>query len=231
MKILSWNILQGGGKRVQQVADAIIAHDPDIVCLSEFRNNDHGMFLRTKLLPLGYRHQFTTSAPKSSNAVFLASKIQGTSRLFVEELGDYQHQLIELETEKFSIFSLYAPHKVKDIPHFKVILNLMKTREKPCIFAGDFNSGINHVDQVGKSFWHSQYWDYFKNAGYGSSFRLKHPEGREYSWFSHKGNGFRYDHIVIPEEWTDLIEDSWFSQEERLAKYSDHTPQILELHL
>ena len=38
MRLLSWNILQGGGKRATGIADAIVDIAPDIVSLQEFRN-------------------------------------------------------------------------------------------------------------------------------------------------------------------------------------------------
>ena len=37
MKLLSWNIQHGGGARLARIADAIIAHDPDVIALSEYR--------------------------------------------------------------------------------------------------------------------------------------------------------------------------------------------------
>jgi exonuclease III len=37
MKLLSWNILQGGGKRLDQIGMAIDSHDPDVVVLNEAR--------------------------------------------------------------------------------------------------------------------------------------------------------------------------------------------------
>ena len=37
MKILSWNILQGGGRRAGDIVKTIAGHAPDIVTLQEFR--------------------------------------------------------------------------------------------------------------------------------------------------------------------------------------------------
>ena len=37
MRLLAWNIRQGGGTRLPRIADALKRHDADIVVLSEYR--------------------------------------------------------------------------------------------------------------------------------------------------------------------------------------------------
>jgi hypothetical protein len=37
MRLLAWNIRQGGGSRLPRIADALKRHDADIVVLSEYR--------------------------------------------------------------------------------------------------------------------------------------------------------------------------------------------------
>jgi hypothetical protein len=37
MRLLSWNIQQGGGARTGRIIDALVSHDPDLIALSEFR--------------------------------------------------------------------------------------------------------------------------------------------------------------------------------------------------
>ena len=35
LRILSWNIRQGGGRRLGQIVDAIARHEPDVVAINE----------------------------------------------------------------------------------------------------------------------------------------------------------------------------------------------------
>jgi len=37
MRLLAWNIRQGGGSRLPRIAEALKRHDADIVILSEYR--------------------------------------------------------------------------------------------------------------------------------------------------------------------------------------------------
>ena len=38
MKLLSWNILQGGGRRADGIAKVLLEHAPDIITLQEYRD-------------------------------------------------------------------------------------------------------------------------------------------------------------------------------------------------
>lgn len=59
MKILSWNIWDGGvskknykdGRpRINDIAKAILSHDPDVAVITEYKNNDLGRDLKNSLL-------------------------------------------------------------------------------------------------------------------------------------------------------------------------------------
>ncbi|HMT54361.1 MAG TPA: hypothetical protein PKD16_08970, partial [Saprospiraceae bacterium] len=94
---------------------------------------------------------------------------------------------------------------------------------------GDFNSGINGIDQVGDSFWYEDQLKEMNKIGYIDAFRFLHGDVREYSWYSHQGNGFRYDHTYIHESLSSVIKECYYLHECREKKYSDHAPMVLKL--
>ena len=55
MRLLAWNIRQGGGSRLPRIADALKRHDADIVVLSEYRGGPSALRLCAALQALGYR--------------------------------------------------------------------------------------------------------------------------------------------------------------------------------
>jgi exodeoxyribonuclease-3 len=59
--------------------------------------------------------------------------------------------------------------------------------------------------------------------------RHRYPDGREYSWFSTRSNGFRIDHAFLSHPLAARPGAIHFSNEERVAGFSDHSPLILEL--
>ena len=94
---------------------------------------------------------------------------------------------------------------------------------------GDFNTGKNFIDQKGDSFWYTSELKDLEEAGMVDGFRHVHGDVESYSWFSHKGNGYRYDHIYVSKDLLPLVKQCDYIHEARENKLSDHSPMILEL--
>jgi len=65
MKIVEWNIRQGGGIRIDQIIDNILNHDSDYYVLTEYRNNENGRKLIESMAKNGYDHHFALPADKN----------------------------------------------------------------------------------------------------------------------------------------------------------------------
>jgi len=229
LKILSWNIRQGGGTRTDDILKSVYQHNPHIIIFSEFRNNQSGAMIRTRLMMKGYSHQFVTAAQKQTNSVLIASKLHGDSQLFYDEVKDFPESVVMLKTSGIEIYGLYLPHKKKH-ELFKFLLHRV-AEGNPVILAGDFNTGVNGVDQKGDSFWYSEYLGKLEEANVFDAFRHFHPEAEEYSWYSHGGNGFRYDHTWVHDSLKPFLADCSYSHQEREAGTSDHSVMLLELQV
>ena len=227
-RLWAWNIRQGGGSRANQIASVCAAQRADVVVLSEFRNNDAGDLIRTKLLLAGYRCQVVTDADARINSVLIASKEAGSSQLFHDLSYDYPYGVARLDLEACSVYGLYLPHKKKH-RLFDLLEDDVKRRDRPAILAGDWNTGINGVDQKGNSFWYSDRLEDFERIGLRDCYRAVHPDARDYSWWSPGGNGYRYDHIWASETLVAQVEDCGFDHEQRESGLSDHSPMFLRL--
>jgi hypothetical protein len=53
MRLLAWNIRQGGGSRLTAICEALARHDADVLVLSEYRGGDSALRLREALARLG----------------------------------------------------------------------------------------------------------------------------------------------------------------------------------
>ena len=226
-KLVSWNIRQGGGSRRVEIVKSLLSYNADMIILSEFRNNDHGHYIRAKLLAQGYLHQIATAAPSNDNAVLIASKFAGHSQHFQKEGGDFPHAILKAKLDPFDVYGMYLPHKKKHIL-FDVLVEALSS-DTPAILAGDFNTGKNYIDQKGKTFWYTEYLFKMEEMGYVDAFRAKHGEVKEYSWYSHQGNGFRYDHTYIHESIVPILTNCYYHHEDRENGLSDHSPMVLEL--
>ena len=46
VRLLAWNIRQGGGARLPVIGEALARHDADVLVLSEYRGGDSALRLR-----------------------------------------------------------------------------------------------------------------------------------------------------------------------------------------
>lgn len=228
LKVLSWNIQAGGGSRLRGIAKAIAASKSEIVILSEYRNNESGAKLRQLLLLAGYRYIAVTHALKNDNSVCIASKLSFDSELHPTSDEKYGANILSAHFAAFSVLGVYLPHKKKH-KLFDFINSDICMSEKPYIIAGDYNSGINGVDQKGNSFWYEDDLKKMTKLEYLDAFRLVHEDAKEYSWYSHQKNGYRYDHTYIHSSLKQIIKDCYYEHSWREEKLSDHSAMVLGL--
>jgi len=228
LKILSWNIQQGGGSRYLKILQSIEIEKPHILVFSEYRNNKTGELIKKDLLNKGYIHQIFPEISKQKNTVLLASKVPFAGSVFPQCDSAYAHSIVKAEFDSFELYGCYLPHKKKHqlIPFLR---NEIQNSEKPSILVGDLNVGINGVDQKGNSFWYQDELHALLESGISDAFRLVHKDIREYSWYSHQGNGYRYDHSYVQDVLESTVKDCYYLHSYREQKYADHSPMVLVL--
>src|SRR5258708_33052372 len=74
MRLLAWNIRQGGGSRVARIADALTRHEADILVLSEYRGGEAAKRLLGALNSLGYAYVTALAPPPRFNGVLIAAR-------------------------------------------------------------------------------------------------------------------------------------------------------------
>jgi exodeoxyribonuclease III len=228
LKIISWNIQQGGGSRTLLISNALVNGNFDIIVLSEFKNNENGRKIQEILAKSGFHYQINTKAFSDENSVIIASKHKGEGQLYENADPIFTNNIATAKFSAFNLMGVYLPHKKKhNLLHF--ITNEISKSDVPFIVVGDYNIGHNFIDQKGDSFWYQAELQAFEKTGMVDTFRLKNGKAEEYSWFSHQGNGFRYDHTYVHESLTPIVKNCYYLHEWRQNKLSDHSPMVLEL--
>src|SRR4249920_202162 len=74
MRLLAWNIRQGGGTRLVGIMAALARHDADVLILSEYRGGDSADRLRIALHATGYRHVTELVPPPGRTGVLIAAR-------------------------------------------------------------------------------------------------------------------------------------------------------------
>ena len=226
--LVSWNIRQGGGRRVAAILETLSRLRPHTVVLTEFRKNGAGAALREHLVGLGLSHQASGPAETGQNTVFIASRSDFEPVTFESELGSESHRCLLARFDGFRLFAFYFPIQRAKVPLFEFILRLHpEAPEGPALLVGDFNTGKHHIDEDGRVFWGPQYIDMIEGAGWADAWRHFHGSRREYSWTSRVGRGFRLDHAFASAGMLSRISSVRYLHEPRVTGASDHSAMIL----
>jgi exodeoxyribonuclease-3 len=123
MRVLTWNLQHGGGKRTVGIVEVLRLHAGDVLVLSEFRNNPPGEILRRELKAMSYRFQAVPSADARMNTVLIAARIPFESVTFPGQMsdpkpGDFSTSVLLARFPDLNIFGLYLPGEERKRPVF-----------------------------------------------------------------------------------------------------------------
>ena len=242
MRILAWNILHGGGaRRAPEIALAILAHRPDLVVLTEFRRSLGGQIAGV-LGDHGLSSQFHTAPASRTNGLLIASSLRLEPVAPSPFVGDPQldRRYLDLKAPEIGlrITGVHIPDAARgDHPalarkslYWRRLLTTTNSPEsEPRLIVGDFNTGRARLDEDADTFTCTPLLGELATRGYADAYRLIHPDGRDRSWTSHTGSGFRLDHAYVSPPLRPLVTRVVYSQIERESGLSDHAPMLLEL--
>src|SRR5215469_14513921 len=231
MRLVAWNIRQGGGSRLPRIAEALRRHDAEILVLSEYRGGASAMRLLAALDALGYRYATTLAPPPGRPGVLIAARGPFEEHGPVDGLAE-PCRLVSVAFGSFRLVGVYMPNLLAKIPYWEALITTLCTGcAGPALAIGDFNTCRPYLDEAGAIDRCAYFMDRIAEAGFCDLWRRRNPELREYSWFSTRGNGFRIDHAFLSPGLAECAGPIRYSHEERLAGLSDHSPLILELEI
>jgi exodeoxyribonuclease-3 len=230
MRLLAWNIRQGGGSRLPRIADALKRLDAEILVLSEYRGGESGTRLLAVLDALGYRHTTTLAPPPGRNGVLIAARRSFRECGAVGGGLPEPYRMVGVEFAAFRLSGIYMPNLSAKVPYWEALIAALSFESTGLALAiGDFNTCRAYVDEAGAIDSAAHYMDKIERIGFCDLWRRRYPEGREYSWFSTRGNGFRIDHAFLSDDLAARAGAIGYSHQERIDGLSDHSPLILEL--
>ena len=238
MRILSWNILHGGGSRIGEILSVIESYHADIVTLQEYRHGKNHPYFLTALAQMGYQSVIAPATKNArENSVLLASKFELTGEGFPQGSGApyraLQAEILTGEGTRINLVCVHFPHKKAQIPLFEALHQLpVDWLSEKSILIGDFNCGIPFVDSETKSFYATHLFQQLLSVGWIDSWRSRHVDAREFTWFStQRSNGFRYDHALLSSELDQSVASVGYDHDVRMKKISDHSLMVLDLDL
>jgi len=245
LRIVSWNIRAGGGRRVDLIAAHIQGWRADVVALSEFRATPPSRALRDRLERQGLGFQLSTvdETFPASNRLLLASRWPLRAiRLRAAPPEPGRWCLAQVGAPRpFAVGAMHVPNRVsgqKDGFH-AAVLNLTRSwRRGPALLVGDTNSGRIGLDEEVPCFGKREdgWFVALEDRCWRDGFRHLHGDRREYTWYSPNGrNGFRLDQAFINRLLLPRLVDTRYEWalcadgRDRRDTVSDHAALIVDL--
>jgi exodeoxyribonuclease-3 len=199
-----------------------------VVVVSELRVNEVGARLLRRLAVGGLPYQATSHPPSGVESVALASRLPiGDVR---EPLaGRHAHRVLEVELGELTLGAVYFPLGRATRAFWRdECLALASTRiAYPYCFLGDWNTGRHYVDEAGATFAAAREFETLTEAGWRDAWRVLHPEGRQYTWVSHRGEGFCVAHALLSPSLAPRLRAAVISEAERvpgISPWGSETP-------
>jgi len=190
--------LQGGGRRLPEILEALSGWNCDVVTLQEVRAS-HVAEIAAHLAGSGLGYSYMSSVEtKSENGLFVAARDPIDGGDFIQERSGLCH-ILETEVSGMSLLPAHFPQKSAQIPLFDAILQDSESLlALDALLIGDLNCGIPFEDSTAKTFVNAARFQALKEAGWIDLYRSKNgQDARDYSWISPRsGRGFRYDHAL-----------------------------------
>jgi exonuclease III len=234
VKLLVWNIQQGGGPRRQRIADSLVTHAPDIVALIEFVPSTAGPLLQS-LKEAGFDSQICTKRNGFDYALCVLSKTPiSTLPSGIPTLDDSGLWLeISVPAHGFSVGIVHAPAGPRiRMRAFLDALVHVATRKMgdPFLFVGDFNTGIGPADKPMNNCGDVDRFRAIQQTGFSDVWRHINADLIEHTYTNPQtGKRYRIDHTLASPGMLPRIRSCHYSHDERENRVSDHSLLIVEI--
>ena len=140
------------------------------------------------------------------------------------------YRMVRVELAEVQLCGIYMPNLLAKVPYWEALIAALAAEvDEPMLAIGDFNTCRAYVDEAGAIDATAHFIDKAEAIGFCDLWRRRYPEGREFSWYSTRGNGFRIDHAFLSPALAARARAIHYSHGERLAGLSDHSPLILDV--
>ncbi len=233
MRLLTWNIRAGGGKRTEQIASVILYECPDVLVLTEYRAVP-GRALLDLLQSLSYN--VAAGVPTGAqNCVCVLSR-HPIEEHSVKSSPKSVHRWVPVTIPSLNL-TLLAVH----VPNQTEVWNKREFWEcveafaadtvgKRSVIIGDLNTALDE-DCEGDPIREAVYFKRLLDAGWVDAWRRCNCDAREFSWYSHRSNGFRIDHCLLSPSLSASLTGSIMRHDVRTDRLSDHSLLAVELDL
>ncbi|MFM7566064.1 MAG: exodeoxyribonuclease III [Flavobacteriales bacterium] len=254
MNIISFNVNGIRAITAKTFLSDMQALNPEVICLQETKATVEQV--NETLASMTDYHVFANEADRkgySGTAILTKSKpLSVTYDMGIAE-HDHEGRIVCAEYNAFYLVTVYVPNSGSELARLgyrqqwdRDFLSYLKGLEsvKPVLVCGDFNVAHRAIDlarpkeNYNKAAGYMQEeidgMDAFEQAGLLDTFRVLHPEGVKYSWWSYRAGarqnniGWRIDYFLTSQSFLPNIKKADILTQ---VMGSDHCPVMVELSL
>lgn len=256
MKFISWNVNGIRAVIKKGFIDFLKKQKPDILALQEIKIND--LARAKEKFDFAEYTEYWNSAdrPGYSGTAILVKEGFSQPINVINGLGekafDDEGRVQTLEFKKYYFVNAYFPNSNHELSRLKfklkfndAILKYLKKLEKkkPVIICGDFNVAHREIDlknpkpnegNAGYTPEERKWIDKFIQKGFVDTFRQKHQNKIQYSWWSYKFSararniGWRIDYFLVSAKLFKRVKNAYILTE---IIGSDHCPVGIDIEI
>ena len=226
IKILNWNIQSGGGTRIDRILAELTKDNPDVIVISEFKNNGNGEKIRKLLEQEEFKYMIPNEAKDENkdNSVLIASKYE------IKESNipqfNKKHLFISVQIKNFNLIGVFCN---EDKTTTECINHIIKYSEDiintQTIITGDFNAGPRGSNP-------ERYNELKKLVEKGFVDCWRRISKKNYEWSYSLGNRkSQPDHFFTTPSIENKILDIRYDHDVRINRISDHSKMIGEFNI
>jgi exonuclease III len=239
MRLLSWNILAGGGSRCGPIVETLRRYDADVIVLQETVTTRAADLCH---LLAGEGYVRGVSAPRGPRdrglCVLSRVPVRRVAGPAPPQAGIYPRGWLELDLVGCGVrlAAVYGPAAGPALPAFWTAAAgwLACRAARPFLMLGDFNAGASRVDARDYRFKAGRAFAELAGIGLVDLWRREHGDTQEYTWFStpgsgRAGRGFRIDHAFASPILAARVTGCRYDHEVRERRWSDHSLLVVDL--
>jgi exodeoxyribonuclease-3 len=236
MRIAYLNINKAARERARRLGAYLVAQDADVIGLGEVtRGNAAALF--DFFAGHGYAHHCFRAPDNARGAIAAVSRLR-PERMRIAHLQrrsghDGMPRIAEVTVGGAMLSFVYFPNHAKKFPYFRRLLRDGRKavrRGTAAAFIGDFNTG-DRADYGGPKgiFTCQEEFDGLKRMGFLDVMLDHNPGGREWTWMSTFGNGFRLDQTLATPAFAERVSAGRYDHAPRSERLTDHSAMVVEL--
>lgn len=233
LRVVALNVRLGGGRRVGAIVDSLAALEPHVVVLSEFSPTGRGPEFVKRLDGIGLTHHASgvLPDPRVPDTVCIASSPPLSDVRHPLGGSPNGHRVIEARVRGVDVVGVYFPLGEPKVAFWRdEFLPFARQRlGEDALLVGDWNSGSHHLDEAGATLDGAAEFEAISAMGWCDAWRTRNPEGREFTWYSNHGNGFRLDHAFLSPSLMPRLASVRYAHETRRPGVTDHSAMVVEL--